>query len=319
MDKNKLKIFFLGSGDIAVPVLKRLSESKEVELLGIATQPDRPAGRKKKLLSTPVGQFAEGSGLFVHKISNVNSDEFALLIKNLNIDFLVVISFGQILKEQILELPKYCCLNIHASLLPKYRGASPISAAILEGESSSGISFMRMDKGLDTGPVFSKNELIIRSNDTSEILEHRLGELAAQNIIDCLYNICTNDLKPVEQENGSSSYAGIIKKEDGRINWTKPAAYIERMIRAYAKWPGAYFYLKIDGNLFKIEINQAEAVNCSDMNSCGRILHADTNSFIIGCGDRRALNLIKITPSGKKTMFVSDFMRGIRTDNISLV
>ncbi len=317
MDNNKLKIFFLGSGDIAVPVLKILCESKDIELLGIATQPDRPAGRKKKLLPTPVGRFADDKGLFVYKISNVNSYEFTSLIKSLNIDFLIVVSFGQILKEKLLTLPKYCCLNIHASLLPKYRGASPISAAILNGENSTGISFMKMDKGLDTGPVFSMNELIIGAADTSEILEHKLGRLAAENIIECLHKICTMGLKPVEQVDAIFSYAGIIKKEDGRINWTKSATNIERMIRAYAKWPGTYFYLKIGENLLKIEVNQAKVIS-SDVNSFGKILNADTKSFIIGCGDKTALSLIKITPAGKKTMNVSDFMRGIRTENLSL-
>ncbi len=310
--KNKMRVYFLGSGKIAVPVLEAVVKSDNIELVGVGTQPDQPSGRKKKLLPTPVGLWSEEHGIDIDKPSSVNKLEYRKKLEELSPDFILVVSFGQLLKKRILELPKLYCVNVHASLLPKYRGAAPIVAPILNGDEKTGVAIMEMERGLDTGAVFTAYEYVMDGTENADSLEMILGNLAAENIDDVLMKIYNQDLKPVEQEHSDATYVGKIAKQDGLVDWTYDAAKIERMSRAYYPWPGAYFFLNL-GNNKKKKIQIVKAVVCeNDRNyESGQVLKADKKNWIVACGTD-ALKIEKLIPEGKKEMSGADFLRGCK-------
>ena len=315
--QNKIRIYFLGSGKIAVPIIKKIAKSKLIDLVGIGTQPDQPSGRKKKLQPTPIGSWADESGLTVDKPESVNDTEFLRKVEELSPDFILVVSYGQLLKEKILSLPKHGCINVHASLLPKYRGASPIVASILNGDKRTGITIMEMEKGLDSGPIFSSFDYKLDGTENAAKLELDLGVLAAKNIVDVLAKIYAGELLPQPQNHSIATYAGKVKKKDGEIDWTFPAEKIEKMLRAYYPWPGAYFYLNIGDQKKKIQIT--EAVVCKNESmpesiNVGQIIK-DIKKMIITCGTD-ALEIKRLIPEGKKEMIGSDFLLGYR-DKIS--
>ncbi len=310
----KTKIYFMGSGDIAVPVIDRLYNSCCFEILGFCTQNDKPAGRNRDLTPTPVGSWAEKKGIKIEKPISVNSESFLSYLANLNPDIVVVVSFGQILKQSLLDLPKFGCVNVHASLLPKYRGASPITAAILNGDRETGISYMQMERGLDSGPVFKKLKYSLVCNEFSDKLELELGKLSAENIEEVLLEICSGKLKGIAQDEAEASLVGKIKKTDGKIDWaSKTAAEIERMTRAYFPWPGAYSSVKTSKGLKRISITLSESIN----DICcipGRIIQADNNSFKIGASSNTALRVLRLVPEGKKEMASEEFLRGTKVE-----
>ncbi len=305
---TKPKIYFLGSGDIAVPVLEILARSPQVELMGAGTQVDRPAGRKRRLVPTPVGAAAEALGLEIAKIPNVNAPEFLAYLKELCPDIILVISFGQLLKAEILELPRAACVNIHASLLPEYRGASPITAAILNGATKTGVGFMKMDRGLDTGPVYCQFEHILTGAENAGKLESGLGKLAADNCVEVLRQIVTGNLSPVPQDDSKASLTRKISKQDGELDWNENAIALERKVRAYFPWPGLNFNLRGQKRETKIRITEA-AVNTELAGEPGVVLQADKHGWTIACATH-ALELRKIVPAGKKEMTGAEFLRG---------
>ena len=308
--KNKIRIYFLGSGEIAVPILCAIENSNFFELVGIGTQADQPSGRKKKLQATAVGLWAENNDIAVDKPDSVNKSSFLSKLEDLALDFILVASFGQLLKGRILSLPEFGCINVHASLLPKYRGASPITMPILNGDASAGVTIMEMEKGLDTGPVFASYKLTLNGKENAQKLELALGELAAQNIDDILLKIYSEELTPTPQNNSEFTYAGKIKKCDGEVHWGFPSVKIERMTRAYYPWPGAYFYLNVGNNKQK-KIQITEAIVCRNEHEVeqGRIVKADKKCWIIACGTD-ALEIKKLIPEGKKEMTGVEFLRG---------
>lgn len=309
----KIKIYFMGSGDIAVPVIDRLYSSDCFETLGVCTQRDKPAGRNREMTPTPVGIWAQEKGVNVEKPLSVNSEDFLLYLKNLNPDIIVVVSFGQILKQSLLDLPKLGCINIHASLLPKYRGASPITAAILNGDSETGVSFMQMERGLDSGPVFKEVKYPLKGNEVSGKLELELGKLSAENIEEILSEICSGKLKAVSQDESKVSMVGKINKLDGRIDWaSKTAQEIERMTRAYYPWPGAYSFVKTDKGIKKINITLSECVD-GISSIPARIINAD-KGFDIGASSNTALKILRLVPEGKKEMSSEEFLRGTKVE-----
>ncbi len=304
----KLKIYFLGSGDIAVPVLAELVHSTEIELIGIATQQDRPAGRKRQLQPTPVGQYVAENSLKIDKPASVNDPAFITMLRVLKPDIVLVISYGQLLKTAILELPKVSCLNIHASLLPKYRGASPIVHALLNHDSKTGNCFMEMEKGLDTGPVYRTVEFPLDGSEYADSLEADLGELAADNLIETLRAIATGKLTAIEQDEQLATVVGKIHKHDGIIDWRWQAAKIEAMVRAYHPWPGATFELQTPKRSLKLKITAAK-VHHEISSEPGEIIQADKQGWIIACGSG-ALEILKVVPQGKKMMRAVDFLNG---------
>ena len=315
--QKKLKIYFLGSGDIAVPVLKKLYQHPAIELLGVITQPDRPCGRGSKLAPTPVGSAAaELENMPLFKTDQVNSPEILQILRAADPDFLVVVSFGQILKNDLLTLPRYSCLNVHASLLPRYRGASPIIQAILHREEASGIAFMQMEKGLDTGPVYQMISYPLDGTETAPSLELALGETAAQHLPDVLCGIASGALQSVPQDHASATCCGKIRREHGKIDWGASAAAIEAMARAYAPWPGAYFTAHTPDKDVVITILRAK-VRPDLGGKPGTVLEAGKRGWIIACGEG-ALELLTISVPGKREMAATAFLNGLRGAAITL-
>ncbi|MBU8901124.1 MAG: methionyl-tRNA formyltransferase [Victivallales bacterium] len=307
---DKIRIYFMGAGKIAVPLLQTLAGAESIELLGIGTQVDQRAGRKKQFRPTPVGQFAVENKLEADKIESVKASGFMDKIRALDLDFIVVVSFGQILRQELLDIPGCCCLNVHASILPEYRGASPISAAVLNGDVESGIAFMKMDKGLDTGDVYKILKMPLQGNEYADSLEKKLGDLAAENIVETLEQIKNGQLLACKQDEKQATLTSKVKKDDGEINWSLPAEKIEAMVRAYHSWPGAYFTLQ--GKKGQIKLNIIEARCVKDISGeAGRVLQADKKALIIACGGE-ALEILRLVPQGKKEMSGPAFLNGHR-------
>ena len=307
---DKIRIYFMGSGKIAVPVVEVLAKAKNVNLLGIGTQVDQRAGRGKGKRPTPVGQFAAENKLEADKIESVKDPAFMDKMRSLKLDFIIVVSFGQILRQELLDIPDCCCLNVHASILPEYRGASPISAAILNGDAESGIAFMKMDKGLDTGAVYKILKMPLQGNEYADSLENELGNLAADNIAEILGQIKNGELTAQEQDEEQATLTSKVKKNDGRIDWNLPAGKIGAMVRAYHPWPGAFFTLQGKKGQIKLNIIEARCVN--DMSGeAGEVLQANKKALIIACGEG-ALEILKLIPQGKKEMSGPAFLNGHR-------
>jgi methionyl-tRNA formyltransferase len=309
---NKIKVYFLGSGKIGIPALNAVNINENFELVGIGTQEDRTGGRKNKIISTPVAVWADENNLKVDKIKSVNGEEFLLYLENMNIDILLVASFGQILKPKLLSMPAVDCVNIHASLLPKYRGASPLTAAILNGDEKTGVAFMRMEKGLDTGPVYSMHEYKMDFTEDSDKLEDVLAAIAGNASAEVLIQIVLGELKPIIQNHEEATHVWKIKKQDGLINWNQSAGQIERMIRAYMPWPGAFFFLKTGRKQKKIQITSAKVVSKHD-EKAGTVLKSDKKEWIIACGEN-AIEIVSLIPEGKNEMSGVEFLRGCRVE-----
>ena len=308
--EKKIKLYFIGSGEIGIPVLKRLTESNSIDIVGIGTQDDKIAGRKKKLTPTPIAAWAVNNNFEVDKIKSVNSDSFLSCLNGLTPDIILIISFGQILKERILNIASKDCVNIHTSLLPGYRGASPISSAILNGDMKTGVTFMRVQKALDSGPIFQMNEYVMTMKETSLELESILGNLAAENVVDVLEKICHESMKPVEQDHENATYVKKVKKEDGLLSWNDSAEKIERMVRGYYPWPGAYFFINTGKKHKRVQITSA-GIRKNIIGEPGFILKADKKEWIVACGDY-SLEIKKLIPEGKNEMTGTEFLMGHR-------
>lgn len=309
-----LKVYFLGSGPIAVPVLKKLVEHSRnglVELVGAGTQPDRPAGRKRQLMPTPVGAFAAEIGLEIDKYVSLNDGSCQAKLEKLQPDFVLVVSYGQLLKKPLLELPGYGCVNIHASLLPRYRGASPIVNAVVNMEQATGVCFMDMEIGLDCGKVYQTIEYPLNGTEYAETLELQLGEIAAEHTLQTLEDIASGKLAGTVQDHALATMTTKIKKSDGIIDWQKSAQAIEAAVRAYTPWPGAAFKLLIGGEEKSLLLTRAEIVENTLCAEPGTIIQADRKGWVVACGTG-ALKLVEVLPQGKKPMRGADYLNGCR-------
>ena len=315
---EKLKVYFAGSGKIAVPVLKVLHGSPELELVGVGTQPDKPVGRKRILTPTPVGEAAAALGTLLHKFANINAPESLEAISCCKPDMIVVLSFGQLLKQSILELPEFGCINIHGSLLPRWRGASPIQQVLLHRDKETGVCFMQMEQGLDTGPVFRTFSMEISEGCGAEMLEMQLGELAASKTVETLLQISSGTLKAVPQNGENAVVCRKITREDGAVDWSASAEHIEAMSRAFENWPGAYFRLRVDGTESVITVNSAKVRNDLEGVPGTLLTPGDRKKLIVACG-KGAVELLELTPAGRKNMPVAAFLNGIRGENIEFL
>ncbi len=313
MSDTKLKVFFLASGKIAVPTLEALAKSDKINLIGVGTQPDKKAGRGNRLTPTPIGRTAEELSLAPMKVQNINAPETIENIKQLDPDFVLVIAFGQLLKEEILNLPKIDCINIHASILPFYRGASPIASVILNGEKETGISIMKMEKGLDSGPVYETLTIPIAKEDNSQTLEEKLARLSAENTINSLLKIAAG-MKNTPQDHSISTHCRKIMKTDAELDWNDSASILRNKIHAYFPWPGAYFFLDSGKGLKRITLISAEI--CSEVTDelPGTIIDGGKSRWLIACGKKEILEIFTVKPEGKKVMNAADFLRGSRLE-----
>jgi methionyl-tRNA formyltransferase len=242
-----LRVVFMGSPDFALPTLTALNQAFNV--VGVVTQPDRPAGRGRKMQSPPVKALAQTYGLPLLQPPSLKNPEVVEQIQALSSDVIVVAAFGQILKENILGMPKYGCINVHASLLPRWRGAAPIQAAVLHDE-ISGVTIMKMDQGLDTGPILSQRSTPITDEMTAGMLFDRLAQMGAELLVETLPGYVHGEIHPRPQEEAQATYAPQLRKDDGKLDFNQPAAFLARQVRAYNPWPGSF--ATFDGDLLKI-------------------------------------------------------------------
>jgi methionyl-tRNA formyltransferase len=298
---SSLKIIFMGTPTFAVPTLQALFDSLH-QVIAVYTQPPRPAGRGYALQKSPVQQLAESHNVPVYTPINFKSDACLNDFKALPADLAVVVAYGLILPQALLAIPQYGCINIHASLLPRWRGAAPIQRALLAGDDESGITIMEMDAGLDTGPILLQQVIPITPTTTSQILHDQLALLGSQMIIRVLDLLCQGKLKALPQSTQGITYADKIKKEETIINWNQPASVIERQIRAFNPSPGAA--LVWNGQILKVW--QASVVKGTHHEAPGTVLNDD---FVIVCG-RDALQIEILQLAGKKPMSVKAFKNG---------
>ncbi|MFA6271605.1 MAG: methionyl-tRNA formyltransferase [Patescibacteria group bacterium] len=301
---NKFRIAFFGTPDFAVPALQTLLSMPEIYMVAAVTQPDKPVGRKQELTAPPVKKLAEKYKLPVCQPERIKSVKFEQCLRNVNLDLAIVVAYGKIIPEKVLDIPRYGWLNIHGSLLPRYRGASPIQAAILNDEKETGVTLMKIDAGLDTGAIIKQKMIPISHDDNFESLHDKLATLGADILRESLLDYLYGKLKPVPQEDSRATKTAIIKKEDGRIVWTKDASEIVRHIRAYNPWPGAF----CKHNNKTVKISSAEISDTNLGLKPGEVSYQN-NSIFVGCG-KGNLKVIKLQLEGKRLQTANEFING---------
>lgn len=295
----------MGTPEFALPALKALI-THDYEILAVVTQPDRPKGRGRKLAAPPVKKLALTHNIEVLQPEKASDESFCARIQNMGPDLIIVVAFGQILKREFLRIPKWGAINIHASLLPKYRGAAPIQRAILNNEPRTGLTVMHMDEGLDTGPVLYQTELLILKDETAGQLHDRLALLAGDAIINSLTDMAGKPVKEIPQYASKATYASKIQKSDTLVNWTPPADEISCLIRALDPSPGAYTFL--DGEKVKLFASTVVEENGTE-DVPGRILRCKRDEIHVQSG-QGIVGIREIQYPGKKRLPVSDFLRG---------
>lgn len=299
-------IIFMGTPEFAKVILQTLVEA-DFPILAVFAQPDKPAGRGKKLLAPPVAEYAKEKKLPLYQPSTLKDESVREQISSLNADYIIVAAYGKILPQIVLNAPKKDCLNVHASLLPKYRGASPIHAAILHGEQKTGASIMRVVKELDAGPVYMKKELDILSEDTTETLTKKLAELGGEALIEAIQKIENENLKPVEQNHEQASYAPKLDKSLTKIDWTKSNLEIFNQIRAFLPWPVAE--TELAGK--RLRIFKASLLSGQTQAEPGTILHTSQAGWTLATGSGQLL-VEEVQLEGKKRMRAFDVANGLR-------
>ena len=296
-----MRVLFIGTGEIGVPVLRWLVESNEHELVGVVTQPDKPVGREQRVESPPIKAALTDRRVPVLQPKRIKGDDAIAQIRALAPDVIVVMAYGQILPRAVLEIPRIACLNLHASLLPRHRGAAPIQAAIVNGDRETGISVMYMDEGLDTGDVLLQKRIEIAPDETGGSLHDRLSEIAPAALTDALTQLQKGTAQRVPQDSSTATYAPKLEREHGRIDWNDPAASIERKIRAFDPWPGAFAILPDEsGRERKLKVFRASVVD-----SCS----ADPANLVIPT-KRGAIRFDEVQLEGKRRMSAEEFLRG---------
>ena len=302
-----MKIIFMGTPDFSVPALKALVEAGH-QVTAVVTQPDKPKGRGKDVQMTPVKIQALEYGIPVYQPVKVKTPEFVEVLKKEAPDAIVVIAFGQILSKEILDLPKYGCVNIHASLLPKYRGAAPIQWAIINGESVTGVTTMQMDEGLDTGDMLAKAIVPLDEKETGGSLFDKLSEAGGRLCVETLAKLEKGEITPEKQGESPTAYASMLDKKMGNIDWNKSAVVIERLVRGLNPWPSAYTHL--DGKTLKIWACDVLPQSASKGES-GEILEVTKDAIHVQTGDG-ILVLREIQLAGKARMDAGAFLRGYK-------
>ena len=306
-----MRIVFIGTGEIGVPVLHSLLQSENHKLVGVVTQPDKPAGRDLILQAPPIKEALAGSTVPILQPNRIKREEAVADIRALKPDVIVVMAYGQILPRTVLEIPSLACLNLHASLLPKHRGAAPIQASILAGDTESGITVMYVDEGLDTGDILLQSRLEIAPNETGGSLHDRLAQIAPAALEEALRELEKGDAPREPQNNSEASYAPKLERENGRIDWNEPAPLIERKIRAFNPWPGAFTVLSDHaGRQLQLKIFSAKLV-ANPKGKPGEVIQS-ADSITISAKDGGIL-LGEVQLAGKRRMSVAEFLRGHAT------
>lgn len=303
-----MRVVFMGTPDFAVPTLTALDKEHDVSL--VITQTDKPKGRGKALTPPPVKVKALELGLEVYQPEDINIEESIEKLKAINPDIIVVVAYGQILKEEILNLPKYKCVNVHASLLPKYRGAAPLNWVVINGETKTGVTIMEMAKGLDTGDMMSKKELLISEDMTAGDVHDKLMYSGSELLIETLKKIENGEIEKIPQNNDESTYAPIMDKKLGKIDWNRSAIEIKNLVRGTYPWPGAYFKYK-DKNVKVLEVDVCKK---SKDGENGKVIEVSTNGIIVNT-EEDCVVLKKIQFPSKKAVTIEDYLRGNEFDS----
>lgn len=303
-----MRVVFMGTPDFAVPCLEILVKEK-YNVVGVFTQPDKPKGRGKKVIYTPVKETALKYDLEVFQPQKLRDSESIELIRKLKPDIIVVVAYGQILPKEILDIPSYGCINVHASILPKYRGAAPINWVIINGEKTTGVTTMYMDEGLDTGDMILKSEIEIGENETAEELHDRLSVLGAQVLNDTLKDFSEGKINRTKQNHDEATHTHRLTKELGEIDWSKDAKDIKNLVRGLRPWPTAYTFYK--GNMMKIWKASVKEGNTN--NKQGEIIEVNNEGIYVATGSN-ILIIEELQFSGGKRLLVKDYLRGNNID-----
>src|SRR5438477_8080973 len=296
-----MRIVFLGTGEIGLPTLDALLNS-EHELVGVVTQPDKPVGREQRIEPTPIKRAIAKTAIPILQPARIKDQGSIEEIRALKADVIVVMAYGQILPSDVLKIPRITCLNLHASLLPRWRGAAPIQAAIAAGDRETGITVMYMNEGLDTGDILLQRRIEIRPKETGGSLHDRLAQIAPEALLESLRLLAAGEAARIPQDNTQATYAPKLKREHGRIDWSESAETIERKIRAFDPWPGAF--MEIDHRHLKI----FSATTADHKGEPGEISQKE-NELIVAAGEG-ALSLGEVQLEGKRRMSAAEFLRG---------
>jgi methionyl-tRNA formyltransferase len=308
-----MKLVFMGTPEFAVPSLSRLIEAKH-EIIAVFTQPDRPVGRRQIITPPPVKAFASSQhGLLIHQPEKIKNDEarerFEPIFKDACAG--IVAAYGRILPGWMLEAPRYGCINVHSSLLPKYRGAAPINWAIARGERVTGVTIMQMDAGLDTGAILGQRATEIGKEETAVSLTHRLAEIGAQLLIETLSKLERDEINPSRQNDDEATLAPILKREDGQVNWETSAQEIFDRLRGFTPFPGCYTYF--DGRRLEIVGAHIETAETSfPPIEPGIVSEVRKESFVVICSEGTRLRITEVQPEGKRVMSARDFLNGVK-------
>ena len=301
-----MKIIFLGTGEIGLPSLKAIYDSSDHHIISVFTQPDKPFGRKGELKPSEIKKFAQSKNIPIYQPEKIREQEAIDQLSLGNPDVLVVVAYGQILPEAVLRIPKIACINLHASLLPLYRGASPIQAAILNGDEQTGLTSMYIAEGLDDGDLLKSKELIIDQDETGGSLHDRLAALGPELLIESLNLLSTGQAPREEQDHDQATHVSKLSRSDGEIDWSKSAESIERKIRAFDPWPGTFTYFP-DGTLVKIF--PPVSIEKNRDGEPGVIISTQSDNITVRCGEG-AISFSSIQPAGRKKMSLSSYMAG---------
>lgn len=301
---GNLRVVFMGTPEFACPTLQRLVDRGN-DVIAVVTQPDRPKGRGQKPVPPPVKELAERHGIQVLQPARVRATEFVELMRGLAPDLVVVVAFGQILPKSLLDIPRYGCINVHASLLPRYRGAAPLNWCIINGETETGVTTMLMDVGLDTGDMLVRKVTPIDPEEDASSLHDRLSFLGAEVLDETLELLAAGRLSPEKQEDSLSCYAPMLKKEDGLIDWNREPAAVKNLVRGMNPWPGAFTWL--DGKLVKV----FRVATGDDRGVPGTVLKAGRDGIAVACNGGSVV-LLELQLEGKKRLPARDFLAGCR-------
>ena len=302
-----LRVVFMGTPELSCNSLRALMESQEFLLAAVVTQPDRPKGRELKLQPSPVKELALQANLPVLQPERARDETFLVALRDLRPDLVVVAAYGQLLPRSILDLPRFGCLNVHTSLLPRYRGAAPIQWAILNGDAETGVTIMKMDAGLDTGNILTQAVTPIHPEDTSETLHGRLAALGAELLVRTIPDYVAGKVVSRPQPTEGVSHAPKIKKQDGHVDWNQPARSIWNRVRGLVPWPGAFTFLPGQPQPHLLKIWQAEPAQSAGLH--GEVLQADKTGILVGCG-RDALRILVLQREGGRRLTAQEFLAG---------
>ena len=308
----KTRVVYFGSPELSVPFLSALVQSTDFDVVAVVTQPEKPVGRKAVMTKSAVHEFTLKHNILALTYKSLRTEEVAAELSKLNADVFVVVVYGKIIPKAVLDIPKFGCINVHPSLLPKYRGPSPFQEALRMGEKETGVSIMLLDEGMDTGPVLAMHEFPIDERETGESIQPKVIEVGVPLLLGALRKWTAEERVATPQDNALATYSKMLTKEDGKIDCSKSAIEIDRQVRAFKPWPGSFFLWNEDGKDVRIVVHETLPLEGTSDQAPGSILEENEHISIV-CGDHSLLELVTIQPEGKQKMSPNEYVRGHQT------